>query len=40
MMYAMLQEHMAHSDAGVKTISSATFDLVRQRSQVRSNSKR
>ncbi len=35
MMYAMLQEHMAHAESGVKTISSATFDLVRQRNQVR-----
>jgi len=40
MMYAMLQEHMAHAQDGVKNISSATFDLVRQRSQVHSNAKR
>jgi len=39
-MYAMLQEHMAHAQDGVKIISSATFDLVRQRSQVHSNAKR
>ena len=35
MVYAMLQEHMAHAEAGAKTISNATFELVRQRSQVR-----
>jgi len=40
MMYAMLQEHMAHAQDGVKNISSATFDLVRQRSQVHSNARR
>ena len=37
MMYAMLQEHMAHAEAEAKTISSATFDLVRQRNQVRAS---
>jgi len=37
MMYAMLQEHMAHAQAEAKTISSATFDLVRQRNQVRAS---
>ena len=35
MVYAMLQEHMAHAEAGAKTISNSTFELVRQRSQVR-----
>jgi hypothetical protein len=35
MIYAMLQEHMAHADAGSKTIPAATFELVRQRTMVR-----
>jgi hypothetical protein len=35
MVYAMLQEHMAHAEADAKTISNSTFELVRQRSQVR-----
>ncbi|MCE9619051.1 MAG: hypothetical protein K8R92_03980 [Planctomycetes bacterium] len=35
MIYAMMQEHMAHADSSAKTIPSSIFEMVRQRTLVR-----